>query len=157
MKKDLPYNKKWGIFWGAASVICMIIIFAMSHKPANESAEMSGFITEWLMKLGIRESSAISLETIVRKCAHMLEYFGLCFCIGMYVRVSRGRLDIRKIAVILTICILYAISDEVHQLFIEGRAGQVRDVLIDTSGAVLAIIILVIFDMLKGWAVRRKL
>lgn len=131
----------------------MIIIFTMSHKPAVESAEMSGIIAEWLIKLGIEENGAVSIETIVRKSAHMLEYFGLCFCIGMHVRVRKGRLGVKNIAVILIICILYAISDEVHQLFIEGRAGQIRDVLIDTAGAVIAMTVLVI----KGYAVRRKL
>lgn len=38
------------------------------------------------------------------------------------------------------ICILYAISDEVHQLFVPGRGGQVRDVIIDSAGAIAGIL-----------------
>ncbi len=157
MKKIFSDRKFWSVFWGVAAIICMLVIFFMSHKPAEESAEMSGIITEWLIKLGVRENSAVSIETVVRKSAHMLEYFGLCLCIGMHVRMRKGRLSIKNIAVILTICILYAISDEVHQLFIEGRAGQVRDVLIDTAGAVAAMTLLIIIDMVKGYVLRRKL
>ena len=37
------------------------------------------------------------------------------------------------------ICLLYAASDEIHQLFVPGRSGEVRDVMIDFSGAVLGI------------------
>ena len=42
----------------------------------------------------------------------------------------------------------YAISDEVHQLFVPGRAGQVRDVLIDSAGSLLGIIIIMSFEKL---------
>ncbi|MBO5228401.1 MAG: VanZ family protein [Lachnospiraceae bacterium] len=157
MKKILSHKRFWSIFWAVAAVACMIVIFVMSHQPAEDSAHMSGIIAEWLMKLGIKENSAVSIETIVRKCAHMLEYFGLCFCICMHVHVRNGKLNIRNMAVILTICISYAVSDEVHQLFIEGRAGQIRDVLIDTSGAVIALILVVIFETLNGCGIQRKL
>lgn len=38
--------------------------------------------------------------------------------------------------------ILYACSDEFHQLFIPGRAGQIRDVCIDSTGALIMILII---------------
>jgi VanZ family protein len=37
--------------------------------------------------------------------------------------------------------VLYAVSDEIHQLFVPGRAGQIRDVLIDACGVFVGIII----------------
>ena len=37
--------------------------------------------------------------------------------------------------------ILYACTDEIHQLFIQGRAGQLKDVLIDTIGSLTGIYI----------------
>ena len=36
-------------------------------------------------------------------------------------------------------CSLYAISDEVHQLFVPGRGAQVKDVFIDIAGAAVGI------------------
>jgi VanZ family protein len=42
----------------------------------------------------------------------------------------------------LLICLIYSISDEVHQIFVPGRSGEVFDVLIDTLGSFIGINIL---------------
>lgn len=39
-------------------------------------------------------------------------------------------------------CIIYALSDEIHQLFVFGRSGELKDVLIDTIGSFLGIILI---------------
>ena len=49
---------------------------------------------------------------------------------------------------------IYASSDEIHQLFVPGRAGQVRDVLIDTSGAVAGILLAILIR--KIWLKSRE-
>ena len=49
-------------------------------------------------------------------------------------------MPIRKLAHFteyLILCILYAFTDEYHQTFINGRTGQILDVLIDSSGSLL--------------------
>ena len=51
----------------------------------------------------------------------------------------------KKYLLAFLICVIYAISDEIHQLFVPGRAGQVRDVLIDSAGSLLGIIIVMAF------------
>ncbi len=151
--RKLPGDKKfWSIFWAVAAVLCMIIIFFMSHQPAKESAQISGIITEWLMKLGFEEHNAGNIETIVRKSAHMLEYFGLSLCLGMHVLARKGNLNFKSALATIIFCVLYAISDEVHQLFIEGRAGQIRDVFIDSAGAAIAVSGIVIINKLRGRA-----
>ena len=45
--------------------------------------------------------------------------------------------------------VLYAASDEFHQLFVPGRAGRVSDVLIDSSGVLLGIAIVSLFMHIK--------
>lgn len=45
----------------------------------------------------------------------------------------------KRIAIALLTCVLYAISDEVHQSFVPGRGAQVKDVLIDSAGAIVGI------------------
>ncbi|MFQ8632799.1 MAG: VanZ family protein, partial [Intestinibacter bartlettii] len=40
--------------------------------------------------------------------------------------------------------VLYAISDEIHQYFVPGRACQFRDVMIDSCGALFGIAVIVI-------------
>ncbi|NMA02021.1 MAG: VanZ family protein [Clostridia bacterium] len=37
-------------------------------------------------------------------------------------------------------CILYAISDEIHKLFIPSRAGEERSVIIDSAGLLLELV-----------------
>ena len=49
---------------------------------------------------------------------------------------------------------LYACTDEFHQLFIEGRSGRFRDVLIDTAGGFLCYIIILIKNKRKKKNIR---
>jgi VanZ family protein len=39
-------------------------------------------------------------------------------------------------------CTLYAVSDEIHQYFVPGRACRFGDICIDTAGSILAIVLL---------------
>lgn len=130
------------ILWGMATLACMIIIFFMSHKPANESAEMSGFIVKWLLSQGIGKDIAESLDLIVRKCAHMAEYFALTFSATFFIIYIKGSFDVRIRLTAVLFAFLYAISDEVHQVFVEGRAGRATDVLIDSVGIGVAFIVI---------------
>ena len=58
------------------------------------------------------------------------------------INVSRWEKGVRAIAMALGICII--VSDEVHQLFVPGRGAQVKDVLIDSAGAIVGICIYVL-------------
>ena len=40
---------------------------------------------------------------------------------------------------------LYAASDELHQRFVSGRSGEIKDVLLDSSGVAFGILISVLF------------
>ena len=58
-------------------------------------------------------------------------------------------LDIKAIIIALIICILYSISDEIHQLFVSGRAGQVKDVFLDSLGSTTGIIFYYLYYQLR--------
>ena len=45
---------------------------------------------------------------------------------------------------------IYACIDEIHQLFIPGRGSQIRDVLIDSIGAIMGLIFINLIFMLKN-------
>ena len=70
-------------------------------------------------------------DTVLRKFAHMAEYGLLWFLWWRALGHARP-------ALAAAITIGYAISDEVHQSFVEGRHGAVSDVAIDSLGAGLA-------------------
>lgn len=130
------------IAW-AAAVIWMAIIFMLSHQPASVSSGISSGITEFILDsfkniFGGNETRVEEIHTIVRKNAHFFAYFILSSLLLNAIR-TKGDLCARDCAVAFVVSVLYAISDEVHQLFIDGRSGEVRDVLIDSAGAVTGI------------------
>ena len=47
-----------------------------------------------------------------------------------------------KAWIALAVSVVYATTDEIHQLFVPGRSGEVRDVLIDSLGALIGILII---------------
>ncbi len=72
-----------------------------------------------------------SWDLLLRKLAHVTEYAILG---ALLLRATR------RPGLALGLAGLYAISDEVHQHFVEGRHAAVVDVVIDTSGAVVGIL-----------------
>jgi VanZ family protein len=82
-------------------------------------------------------------DTVGRKLAHMAEYGLLWF---LWWRA----LGYRHPAPSIAITLLYAVSDEVHQSFVEGRHGSPWDVAIDAAGVGVAGLLVV------AWARRRR-
>ncbi len=97
----------------------MALIFWLSSQPTLPSAP------EHLV------------DVILKKAAHFLLYAVLCTLWTW--ALADGEERVGKVvwaAVIITI--LYAVTDEVHQMFVPGRGPRVVDVLIDSAGAVTA-------------------
>lgn len=128
--------------WTAA-ILWMITIFLLSHQPANDSSKLSlgvlDFFMQSLSALAPQvEMHADLLHTVVRKGAHFGAYFILGILTLNGLRQVGGK-GAKAAALALCLCFLYAITDEIHQLFIPGRSGQITDVLIDTAGAAAGI------------------
>ena len=85
-----------------------------------------------LNTLNLDESKGEVLTVIVRKGAHFTEYLILS---GLVTATYGAFTDKRNYSFILLMCILVALSDEFLQSFIMGRSSEVKDVLIDFSGA----------------------
>lgn len=130
----------------------MIMIFSFSGQQGEESAHMSNTLVDLFFQirrsLGLfpkfTDSDLVSLiSTVVRKGAHVTEYILLCtsFLTAFWISGVHGKWrNIGSFAFTFG----YACSDEFHQLFVPGRAGQFRDVLIDSSGALVLSIIVVL-------------
>lgn len=122
------------ILWSLTAV-CMAVIFYFSSRPANISQMQSGTILAWLRAhLG----DGVLSDFIVRKGAHFSEYAGFCFLLCWSLKVSDKSHPMAKG---ITFASLYAITDEVHQLFVEGRSCEARDWALDTAGAITGAII----------------
>lgn len=125
----------------------MIVIFLFSNDPAAVSDEKSGFVLKTLNALGINLNSYFGelANFIVRKAGHFTEYFLLY---ALLFNALQDNSSLRQSLIIsLIITFLYACSDEFHQIFIPGREGKFRDVLIDTSGGAFALILIGIYKL----------
>ena len=77
------------------------------------------------------------------KVVHVIFFFLLCLFIYRAVRAQRLVPGLRRYAIpVSLVCtVLYAVSDETHQLFVDGRHGQLSDVALDASSAFLFILV----------------
>lgn len=142
-------NKKASTIFWILTFACMVAIFYFSQQPANDSSAQSGFVLQLLQKL----FPTISIsEHIVRKLAHFSEFAGLSLLANSAMLFTKGKL---KIVVATSISSLYAITDEIHQIFIEGRACQFGDWLIDTSGAITGMIAFLLIYFLVSTIIRK--
>lgn len=135
----------------AVLLICGFI-FSMSAKSSDTSTEISGsFITTLLemldnnfKNLSPDEQLAVidSYQFFVRKTAHFSIYAALgffsCGFITTFQKLNTAFIPLMSVGFVA----LYAASDEIHQLFSLGRSGQVSDVLLDTLGGILGVLVM---------------
>lgn len=145
MKKQADKIISWILLIG-----WMIFIFYMSNMPGDLSTEQSDIIVEFIKRLGLNINGEI-ISFLVRKAAHVTEYMILFFLIYRVIIISTNVSKNKLIS--LLILFIYASSDEIHQRFIPGREGCIRDVFIDCIGGIIGIIILV---AIKKYSVRSK-
>ena len=87
-----------------------------------------------------------SLNLGLRKLAHFSEY-ALLLTVMYWGLKSLVNLTPRTLlAVVLTLAIVFAISDEFHQAFVPGRTSQLLDVMIDSMGASVMAIATLVFE-----------
>lgn len=132
-------------------IIWMILIFCFSHSNSYISSDQSkGFIyksiqlTSKVFNIEIEEEKIFNvieiIEYPIRKCAHIFLYFVLAILIVSLFEYYN--LNFKQVFIYsLLICLLYAVGDEIHQLFVFGRSGSINDVVIDSLGIYLGIFI----------------
>ena len=98
-------------------VLWLAVIFYFSNQP-NLKSEFQPF---W--------------DLVLRKGAHMAEYFVLTFL--LFRALNQCKLSLRNLFIVSALCSLaYAISDEFHQSFVGGRVASPIDVSIDSFGII---------------------
>lgn len=126
----------------AAVAACMGVIFYLSAQNGTESQSVSESVG-LLLNLGLSDE-------FIRKCAHCLEFTGLSVLVFNALYWSFGYF---RPFLAFAITAAYAASDEIHQLFVEGRACQITDFFVDCLGAAIGITVLwaaiIIFSKIK--------
>lgn len=125
------------------------IIFGFSNQNGEQSGSVSRKVARKIIDVfpytkNISEETKTKMveraQPIIRKLAHFSIYMVVGILIMSFVSTYRLRLW-KKLLISLTVGVIYASSDEIHQGFIPGRSPQITDVLIDTSGVVLGVIV----------------
>ena len=93
-----------------------------------------------------------NLDNILRDSAHFLEFLILGILTILY--SNRFKLTVfRRSSLVLLFCILIALIDETIQFFPPGRAFELYDLLLDSLGSIIGVmLILLVFKIKK----RRK-
>ena len=128
-------------------VLWMILIFWFSSQVGVLSSQMSDGIVSCILSM-IEKAMNISLKNneifvsfvfYIRKLAH----FSLYFVLGILwmILLKEYNISIKKQFIYaMLFCLIYACSDEIHQLFVPGRSGKIFDVMVDWLGALCSII-----------------
>lgn len=133
-------------------LLWMGTIFYLSSMNTNESngrskiivsdiIEFVGKTTHHEYTLKEKEALVEKFNKPIRKCAHASVYFVLSILVLNFLLALHSNLEKKYVLVFfmtIFICFLFALTDEYHQTFVYGRTGQFSDVLIDTSGALIA-------------------
>jgi len=139
-------------------ISCMGTIFFFSSQEASESGKISSGLIKTFVRIldfnnKLYESQintiAEKLTFIVRKGAHFSIYGVLCVLLAMLLKEYSIFGKWRFILSVL-ICFLYACSDEIHQIYVPGRSGEIRDIIIDTCGAITGFLILLCLTAFKN-------
>ncbi len=164
-RKRSPFRIAASILLLLCIIGTMVMIFLLSSESKEDSGNRSDGVTAWIASvifvdyddLTPTEQTALlsMMASPVRKLAHMTEYAFLAVLCGAYYMLNCKRQGWMRWIVPIGFCLLYAITDEVHQIF-SSRGPAVRDVLIDLSGAILGLCILYGIIGLVRLCIRRK-
>ena len=124
-------------------ILCwMYMVFSFSAADGETSSGLSLKVAEIFSN---DEEVIEIIVPIIRKLAHLSEYaLGGFLIFGLF---STYNIDLKKQIIFSGLFgMIYAITDEIHQLFVDGRSSRIADVCIDTIGVLLGIFILLFIE-----------
>ena len=150
------------IFFGAVLIAWMTMIFTMSAMQAPASGQMSTRIARTAVEAfvpGYSDASAdmqsdilFSADHFVRKTAHFTEYMLLGVFAALFFFCYEWSSKSRIFAALL-VCMVYAVSDEVHQIFVLGRGPMAGDVFLDWAGSAFGVMMVL---TIRGGSFKRN-
>jgi VanZ family protein len=141
-------------------IVCLwlLVIFGFSAMNADFSSKITHVAIDIINK--IREHNVYidsifckltknhSMVYVIRKMAHITVFCILEIVVYCFLRFCRVR-NFKAIMFSAIFSILYAFTDEFHQLFVSGRSAELKDVLIDSIGVFLGVFIVIVLRFFK--------
>ncbi len=150
MKNKSTFKK---IYFAVSLIIVitlLVLIFYLSHENGEDSTETSGWFTGLLNFIFPFELT----ETFVRTMAHFSEFACLSFFMNNLFVAYKDKLSP---VIACTLSFVYAITDEIHQIFVPGRACQFIDMMVDLAGIVSGMIVYAVVYMLVKKLIKQKI
>ena len=135
-------------------ILWMALIFFFSSQVSNDSTATTNIVIDMLYKIYrvfvIPPKDIVTFTEIVFKPVRKLAHFSEFAILGLLIYINVKDFKTNKTILLSAILsFLYAVSDEIHQIFVPGRVCTFVDMLIDLSGAIVGI--LFIHLILKRW------
>lgn len=137
-------------------VLWMSLIFTASGDRGSfrQSSRIIEPLLHWLFP-HLSQDVVNTVILVVRKCGHLTEFGLFTLLVWRAIRKPR-RSEPRpwqwsEAAEALWVAVLYAATDEFHQTFVPSREGCLRDVFIDSTGAVLGLFCFWLFGRWRKW------
>jgi len=133
-----PSGKRKLVAW-LPTVIWACLIFTLSTSSFSAANTLNYIypVLLWLFPFA-SHNALMLLHQLIRKAAHVTEYFIFGLLVLHGIRAGRREWQLRWALTAIGIAFVYASSDEFHQIFVPGRHASPYDVMIDTAGASLA-------------------
>lgn len=132
----MKYTQTRKIYIALSTVVLLAvltIIFVLSAQNGQDSSSTSGWVVELLTAI----FGTMPEENTIRTVAHFCEFAGLGFLFANFIFSLKNK---PKPILSFSLSSLYALTDEIHQYFVPGRACQLIDWLVDTCGVVLGVV-----------------
>ena len=133
----MEYTKKRKAYIVISAILLvavMVTIFILSAENGEKSSDTSGrFVKILTFILGFTPP-----ENVVRTLGHFCEFAALGFLSANMLFAYKNKL---KPVVTAVFSIGYALTDEIHQIFVPERACQLSDLAVDSAGIILGTIV----------------
>jgi len=137
----------------------LIFVGSSDAKSYTHSSRLIEPLLHWLFP-HMTQAHVEAIHHVFRKCCHLTEYAILGILLWRAVRKPTHRdprpWSWREATIAVLIVFLYASTDEFHQRFVPTRTPMVSDVFIDTSGAIIGMIVLCLLGHLFKWWPKTK-
>jgi VanZ family protein len=150
----MPYEQMRRFLKNWLPVMVWVGVIFFGSTDLMSAEHTSRFIVPFLLwlKPDISAETLASIHFIVRKCTHVGEYAILALLLlraATLMTNSNRSIPILYVSV-WGVCLFVAATDEFHQTLVASRGASVQDIMIDSSGAVLGLVIASIIGMSRS-------
>jgi VanZ family protein len=130
--------------WWPAVIWAAIMFWASTDAYSSQNTgRILAPVLRWVYS-GITQEQLDLVNAVLRKGAHLAEYFVLYLLVYRGLSGARARWRLSWALGALFISMAYSVLDEIHQSFVASRIASLWDALLDTTGALAALLLIMI-------------